>query len=68
MLPYEQIAPRGVAVSRDRSRAVFGQAMGLVALTVGFAALAYIGRNVQSSFVIFLPRADLHSRLYDRTL
>jgi modulator of FtsH protease len=30
--------------------------MGLVALTVGFAALgAYIGRNVNSSFVIFLP-------------
>jgi modulator of FtsH protease len=30
--------------------------MGLVALTVAFAALgAYIGRNVTSSFVIFLP-------------
>jgi modulator of FtsH protease len=30
--------------------------MGLVALTVGFAALgAYIGRNVNSSFIIFLP-------------
>ncbi len=56
MPTYEQIASRGVAVSRDRSRAVFGQTMGLVALTVAFAALgAYIGRNVNSSFVIFLP-------------
>ncbi len=56
MPSYEQIAPRGVTVDRDRSRAVFGQTMGLVALTVGFAALgAYVGRNVNSSFVIFLP-------------
>jgi len=31
----------------DQIRAVFGQVMGLVALTVGFAALgAYIGRNL----------------------
>ncbi len=34
-------------VTRDRTRAVFGQVMGLVALTVGCAALgAYIGRNL----------------------
>jgi modulator of FtsH protease len=35
------------AVTRDRSRAVFGQVMGLVALTLGCTALgAYVGRNL----------------------
>jgi FtsH-binding integral membrane protein len=35
------------AVLRDRAHAVFGQVMGLVAVTVAFAALgAYIGRNL----------------------
>jgi FtsH-binding integral membrane protein len=39
-------APR-TAIPRDETRAVFGQVMGLVALTVGCAALgAYIGRNL----------------------
>jgi FtsH-binding integral membrane protein len=39
------LAPR--AVVNDDARAVFGQVMGLVALTVGFAALgAYLGRNL----------------------
>ena len=34
-------------LTRDQSRAVFGQVMGLVAITVGFTALgAYIGRNL----------------------
>jgi FtsH-binding integral membrane protein len=34
-------------LSRDESRAVFGQVMGLVALTLGFLALgAYIGRDM----------------------
>jgi FtsH-binding integral membrane protein len=34
-------------LTRDQSRAVFGQVMGLVAITVGFTALgAYIGRNM----------------------
>ncbi len=44
------------AVSRDRSRAVFGQVMGLVALTVGATALgAYVGRNLQSGgFIMFI--------------
>jgi modulator of FtsH protease len=56
MPTYDQLAPRGVAVARDRTRAVFGQVMGLVALTVAFAALgAYIGRNVNGSFVLFIP-------------
>ena len=37
----------GAALTRDQSRAVFGQVMGLVAVTAGFAALgAYIGRNL----------------------
>ena len=37
----------GSALTRDQTRAVFGQVMGLVAVTVGFAALgAYIGRNL----------------------
>src|SRR5882762_575155 len=35
------------AVGRDRTRTVFGQVMGLVALTVGCTALgAYVGRNL----------------------
>jgi FtsH-binding integral membrane protein len=35
------------ATTRDGARAVFGQVMGLVALTVGFAALgAYLGRDL----------------------
>jgi FtsH-binding integral membrane protein len=39
-------APGG-AVARDQTRTVFGQVMGLVALTCGCAALgAYIGRNM----------------------
>jgi len=37
---------RGAVISRDQTRAVFGQVMGLVALTVGCTALgAYITRN-----------------------
>jgi modulator of FtsH protease len=38
------------AIARDDTRAVFGQVMGLVALTVGCTALgAYIGRNLSGS-------------------
>jgi modulator of FtsH protease len=34
-------------LTRDQSRSVFGQVMGLVAVTFGFAALgAYLGRNI----------------------
>ena len=37
----------GGTLTRDESRGVFGQVMGLVALTFGCAALgAYIGRNM----------------------
>jgi FtsH-binding integral membrane protein len=44
---YDQTAPGGAAVTRDQTHSVFGQVMGLVALTVGCTALgAYIGRNL----------------------
>lgn len=49
MPTYDDLAlPGRVGVaSRDRSRAVFGQVMGLVAFTVAFAAAgAYVGRNL----------------------
>lgn len=56
MPTYNQFATRGVGISQDRSRAVFGQVMGLVALTVAFAAGgAYIGRNVNGNFLLFIP-------------
>ncbi len=42
-----QHALRGQTLTRDQTRGVFGQVMGLVALTVGCTALgAYIGRNL----------------------
>jgi modulator of FtsH protease len=41
---------RGEAVARTDSRAVFGQVMGLVSITVGFTALgAYIGRDLSGT-------------------
>jgi modulator of FtsH protease len=41
---------RGASIARDDTRTVFGQVMGLVALTVGCAALgAYIGRNLSGA-------------------
>jgi modulator of FtsH protease len=47
MPTYDELAFTGQAIARDRTRAVFGQVMGLVALTVGCAALgAYVGRNL----------------------
>jgi FtsH-binding integral membrane protein len=43
----EGVASRPVVISTDRARAVFGQVMGLVALTLGCLALgAYIGRDL----------------------
>src|SRR5436305_11163098 len=51
----DEVGSRGGALTRDRSREVFGQVMGLVALTVGCAALgAYIGRNLAGGTGIFL--------------
>src|SRR5271155_3799297 len=51
MSTYAQQGFGGSAVlDRDRSHAVFGQVMGLVAFTCGFAALgAYLGRNMTGS-------------------
>jgi FtsH-binding integral membrane protein len=48
MPTYDDLAFGGsAALTRDRTREVFGQVMGLVALTVGCTALgAYIGRNL----------------------
>ena len=47
----------GGTLTRDQTRGVFGQVMGLVALTVGFLALgAYVGRNINggTSFIFFV--------------
>jgi FtsH-binding integral membrane protein len=50
MPTYEEVGNVNVGageLTRDRAHAVFGQVMGLVAVTVGCAALgAYIGRNL----------------------
>jgi FtsH-binding integral membrane protein len=53
----QQSAVGGQALSRDATRSVFGQVMGLVGLTVGCAALgAYIGRNLSggTGLILFL--------------
>jgi FtsH-binding integral membrane protein len=53
MSSLEQVSQQSVAVSRDRSRAIFGQTMGLVALTAGVAALgAYLGRDISRGWGI----------------
>jgi FtsH-binding integral membrane protein len=45
-------------LSRDQERAVFGQVMGLVALTLGCMALgAYIGRNFSGGFFLLFIAA-----------
>jgi FtsH-binding integral membrane protein len=57
MPTYDDLALGGGAITRDRTREVFGQVMGLVALTVGCAALgAYIGRNLSggTGLVMFI--------------
>ena len=42
-----QASARAIPLTRDQARTVFGQVMGLVALTLGFLALgAYIGRDM----------------------
>ncbi len=44
---YDQAALGGAALTRDQTHEVFGQVMGLVAVTVGFTAVgAYLGRNM----------------------
>src|SRR5947209_13189727 len=58
MPTYQDLAYRpGVAAGRERTREVFGQVTGLVALTVGCTALgAYVGRNLSSrtGFIVYL--------------
>jgi modulator of FtsH protease len=55
MPTYDELAVGGAAVTQDRAREVFGQAMGLVALTVGCTALgAYIGRNLSGGTALVL--------------
>jgi FtsH-binding integral membrane protein len=52
-----RLAGRHGVLTRDETRGVFGQVMGLVAVTVGCTALgAYIGRNLAggTTFVLFL--------------
>ena len=47
MSSLEQVSQQPVALSRDRSRAIFGQTMGLVAVTAAVAGLgAYLGRDL----------------------
>ena len=42
-----------VSLSRDEERGLFGQTMGLVALTAGcFALGAYVGRNASGGWAI----------------
>jgi FtsH-binding integral membrane protein len=58
MPTYEELGfGRGAVAARDTSRAIFGQVMGLVAFTCGFAALgAYVARNLSggTGIVFFL--------------
>lgn len=47
MSSLEQVSQQPVALSRDRSRAIFGQTMGLVAVTAAVAGCgAYLGRDL----------------------
>src|SRR3954465_4846293 len=46
----DQAALPGRPIAHDRARALLGQVMGLVAVTVGFAALgAYLGRDLSGA-------------------
>lgn len=51
--PVDLAPSAPVTVTGDRARAVFGQVMGLVAITLGFLALgAYVGRNLSGGLGI----------------
>ena len=53
MSSLEQVSQPSVAVTRDRSRAIFGQTMGLVTLTCAVAAIgAYLGRDISRGWGI----------------
>ena len=48
MPTYEELGfGRGATLTGDRARSVFGQVMGLVALTMGFAALGAPTRRLE---------------------
>jgi uncharacterized protein len=48
-------ALRGLPIARDQGRALLGQVMGFVAVTVGFTALgAYLGRNLSGATGLLL--------------
>ena len=51
---YRRLSPAGTApLGRDQARAVLGQTMGLVSLTLGFTALgAWIGRDLSGGYGI----------------
>jgi uncharacterized protein len=54
-MSYDDLAVRSGPVTRERTHALFGQVMGLVALTAGCAALgAYIGRNLSGGTGLLL--------------
>jgi FtsH-binding integral membrane protein len=55
---YDDPSVAGEAITRDRGRALFGQVMGFVAVTLGFAALgAYLGRDLSglTGLLLFIP-------------
>ena len=53
MSSLEQVSQQSVALTRDRSRAIFGQTMGLVAVTAGVAGFgAYLGRDLSRGVAI----------------
>src|SRR4051795_5206295 len=57
MSTYDDNALAGQAATRDRAHELLGQVMGLVAVTVGFAALgAYLGRDLSggAGLVVFI--------------
>ena len=54
---YDDPAPGGAAIARDRARELLGQVMAYVAVTVGFTALgAYLGRDLSGAtgFALFI--------------
>jgi modulator of FtsH protease len=53
MSEYLSYSGYGAAATRDRTRTLFGQTMGYVAVTAGFFALgAYLGRNLRPGWAI----------------
>jgi FtsH-binding integral membrane protein len=60
MPTQQQYAIGGRALTRDETRSVFGQVMGLVALTVGCTALgAYVGRDLAGGTALIIFFAAL---------